>query len=199
MATQNLLLDLIPELLDPILAQLLVSDKQPIVVPAEEGIYAGLERLGSIHVISPGVSKFQPSILGVCKDLHRIGSDLLYRRNRYHFLGPHGLVNFGDRIGARNAALITQISIHALNLHFKCPVSRAITINYPNLTRVTIDERHSGEGMVFRYRTDPIISKEELQEAMGLDDNSQCQIHIFPMPRRARTGIGAGRGQSMSG
>ncbi|MCJ1290906.1 hypothetical protein MMC34_002448 [Xylographa carneopallida] len=150
--------------------------------------------------------KLQPSLLRICKATHNVGVRILYKENRFHFRGPHGLFAFAKLIGSK-AALISHISFYDLNAKFanrelgyflagltKRKAHRQIAEFkqrardgivrqcFPNLDRLTLDKRDGGKGSArdIAPKLRSIPRQVKLEEAMREQLGPNCQIDHFP-------------------
>ncbi|MCJ1384618.1 hypothetical protein MMC17_007736 [Xylographa soralifera] len=179
MATRNLT-NLLPELLDLILAPFLVVN-DPVIIPEMFG-YSSFHGF-SVRARPKSVNalKLQPSVLLICKALHDVGMRILYQKNRFHFMAPQGLYTFAATIGKKYAGLVSQISIYAPDPEFRGIVLNGmLTTYFPNLNRITLDRRMEGRGIVARSILHKITNKEQLEKALREQVGPRCQIAVFP-------------------
>ncbi|MCJ1283451.1 hypothetical protein MMC26_002780 [Xylographa opegraphella] len=175
---------ILPELLALILAPFLVADDS-IITDRLFGCFATTPSRRVDFMTRPKPKEpfksMQPSVLMICGVIHEAGAAILYKMNRFHFLGPQGLYTFADFIGKTKAQRVSQISIHAVNPEFhEFVLGGIVTKCFPNLNRITLERRLAASGIIARSILSRIPKREELEQALREKVRTQWMIVIYP-------------------
>ncbi|MCJ1384619.1 hypothetical protein MMC17_007737 [Xylographa soralifera] len=161
------LLNLPFEILASILEPFLIST-EPIVVHTNDGPLAvdhdyqeAAQESGSTDPF------FDDHVLRVCSTFHSVGTEVLYRSNRFHISGLNAFDKFMRTIGPLNASYITKLRLWEYSSRLLVYIdSGALTTRCCDLTRVEF----------FFPR-----QKEALRRALRKESNRRCKIKLVSL------------------